>query len=116
MSLMSVGGGSSKVEVTIATQSVANGTPTSTYTFTRDCRTAIVFASGSGYGPGTCIYQSGTTAGISQLVSTGYFTEHSFGTWGTMYYVGFGTNIKKGTNVTLTAFQQGGSITVRYID
>ena len=109
-------GGTSKVKETSGSKSVPNGTSTSTFTFQQDAKVVIVTATGSGYGPGTCIKQSGSTGGIVQLVSTGYFTEHSFGTYGPMYYVGYGKNVKKGTNVTLTAFQQGGTITVRYIN
>lgn len=109
-------GGTSKVKETSGSKSVPNGTSTSTFTFQQDAKVVIVTATGSGYGPGTCIKQSGSTGGIVQLVSTGYFTEHSFGTYRPMYYVGYGKNVKKGTNVTLTAFQQGGTITVRYIN
>lgn len=109
-------GGSSKVKQATASQSVANGVGTATVTFDRDAKVVIVNASGNGYGPGTTIYQSSSSAGFSQLVSAGNFTEHSFGTWGPMYYAGYGINVKKGTNLVLTAFQQGGSITIRYID
>lgn len=104
------------VSQTTASQSVANGTSTATVTFTKDAKVVIVIATGNGYGPGTCINQQSSSAGFDQLVSTGYFTEHSFGTWGTMYYVGYGINVKAGTNLVLRAFQQGGNITIRYID
>lgn len=104
------------VSQTTNSQSVANEVSTATVTFTKDAKVVIVNASGNGYGPGTCINQQSSSAGFAQLVSTGYFTEHSFGTWGTMYYVGYGINVKAGTNLVLRDFQQGGSITIRYID
>lgn len=107
---------SNTVSQSSASQSVAKETGTATITFSKDAKVVIVYASGHGYGPGTCINQKSSTAGFTQLVSTGNFTEHSFGTWGPMYYVGYGINVKKGSNLVLQAFQQGGDITILYID
>lgn len=107
---------SNTVSQSSASQSVANGTSTATITFSKDAKVVVVNASGNGYGPGTCINQKSSSAGFIQLVSAGNFTEHSFGTWGPMYYAGYGINVKKGSNLVLQAFQQGGNITIRYID
>lgn len=111
-----VTGNNPSVSQTTASQSVADGTSTATVTFSKNAKVVIVTATGNGYGPGTSINQKSSTAGFSQLVSAGNFTEHSFGTWGPMYYVGYGLNVKAGTNLVLQAFQQGGSISIRYID
>lgn len=89
-------GGSSEVKQATASQSVANGTGTATVTFDRDAKVVIVNASGNGYGPGTTIYQSSSSAGFSQLVSTGNFTEHSFGTWGPCIMLDMALMLKRG--------------------
>lgn len=107
---------SNTVSQSSESQSVANETSTATITFSKDAKVVVVNASGNGYGPGTCINQKSSSAGFTQLVSAGNFTEHPFGTWGPMYYAGYGINVKKGSNLVLQAFQQGGNITIRYID
>lgn len=107
---------SNTVSQSSESKSVADGTNTATITFSKDAKVVVVNASGNGYGPGTCINQKSSSAGFTQLVSAGNFTEHSFGAWGPMYYAGYGINVKKGSNLVLQAFQQGGNITIRYID
>ena len=105
--------GGGKTKEIVETQNTMPGTLT--VTFQENARVVIVAVSCGAY-EGNYISQSSSSAGIVPLVSAGVYTNQPFGRYGYSYYVGYGCNVKKGTNVVLTRLQQGGTLTIRYIN
>lgn len=116
VSMMSAGGDGKLKDGVVVTPTFPSSGNTFNYTVDRDCKTIIITFVRHGY-QGSSISLTGQ--GIQRLHYSTNFVNASFGTWGAMFLVAYGVNIKKGTTISMTGsgnINSGGSVQVCYIN